>query len=109
MGADPVPATPPQPAPVAKPNALWPALTAVVLPLAAFALAWAYAGRIPMAVPKAEWGTWFVIGALMGVAGIAGFVFAVKALLRGGYRSLAVAGLVLSIAVVLTAWAGLFA
>lgn len=86
-----------------------PALVALLLPLGAFAIAWLYAGKIPMAVPKAEWGTWFVIGALMGVAGIVGLVFAFKALARGGYRSLAVAALVLNIAVVLIAWAGLFA
>ena len=40
---------------------------------------------------------------------IAGFVFAFKALMRGGYRSMAVASLVLNLAVVLIAWAGLFA
>jgi hypothetical protein len=68
-----------------------------------------YAGTIPMAVPKAQWGTWLVIGTLMGVAGIAGFVFAVKAFMRGGYRSLVVVGLVLNLVVVLIAWAGLFA
>lgn len=92
-----------------KRGAFVPALTALLLPLGAFAAAWAYAGKIPMAVPKAEWGTWFVIGALMGIAGIAGFVFAFKALMRGGYRSMAVASLVLNLAVVLIAWAGLFA
>ncbi|MBM3341285.1 MAG: hypothetical protein FJY56_04110 [Betaproteobacteria bacterium] len=92
-----------------KRGALLPALLAVGLPIAAFALAWAIAGKIPLAVPKAEWGTWFVIGALMGVAGVAGVVFAIQAFVRGGYRSLAVAGLLLSLAVVLMAWAGLFA
>lgn len=97
------------PAPNVKRSALVPAIVALLLPLAAFAVSWLYAGKIPMAVPKAEWGTWFFIGVLMGVAGIVGLVLAVKALLRGGYRSLAVAALVLNLAVVLIAWAGLFA
>lgn len=90
-------------------SALAPALIALLLPLAAFALAWAIAGTIPMAVPKAQWGTWFAIGALMGATGIAGLVFTVKAFLRGGYRSLVAAALVLNLVVMLIAWAGLFA
>lgn len=97
------------PAAKTKRSAFVPAVAALSLPLSAFIASWLYAGKIPMAVPKAEWGTWFVIGALMGVAGIAGAVFAIQALVRGGYRSMAVAGLMLSIAVVLIAWAGLFA
>lgn len=104
--------TSPAPAPAAtkaKRNAFIPALTAVVLPLTAFAIAWAIAGKIPMAVPKAEWGTWFVIGALMGVAGIAGLVFTFKAFARGGHRSLSVAGLLLNLVLLLIAWAGVFA
>lgn len=101
--------TPTASTPKAKRNAFVPALAALLLPSGAFALSWLYAGKIPMAVPKAEWGTWFVIGALMGVAGLAGLVFAGKALARDGYRSLAVAALVLNLAVVLIAWAGLFA
>jgi hypothetical protein len=109
MNVDPVPAPQLQPAPVAKPNALWPALLAVVLPLAAFALAWAYAGTVPMAVPKAEWGTWMIIGTLLGIASVAGLVFTFKAFVRGGRRTMAVAGLLLNLVLLLVAWAGLFA
>jgi len=58
-----------------KPSALMPALAALLLPLLAFALSWMIAGKIPMAVAKAEWGTWFMMGALLGVAGVAGLVF----------------------------------
>jgi phage terminase large subunit-like protein len=108
MSLDPVSVTRQQPAPAAKPQALFPALIALVLPLAAFLLAWAYAGKIPMAVPKAEWGTWFVMGALMGLTALAGLVFGFKALARGGYRSLVVAGLLLNVVLLLVAWAGLF-
>lgn len=90
-------------------SAFVPALIALVLPVAAFAIAWAIAGKIPMAVPKAEWGTWFVIGALMGVAGAAGLVFAVRAFARHGYRSITVAALLLNLVVLLIAWAGVFA
>jgi hypothetical protein len=90
-------------------SAFVPALTALLLPLFAFALAWAYAGKIPMAVAKAEWGTWFVMGALLGVAGIAGLALVIKAFTRSGYRSMAVAALVLNLVVVLIAWAGVFA
>jgi phage terminase large subunit-like protein len=81
----------------------------LVLPLAAFALAWMIAGKIPMAVPKAEWGTWFMMGALLGLAGITGFVFCVRAFMRSGYRGMAIAAVVLNIVVLLIAWAGLFA
>jgi hypothetical protein len=105
----PAPPIPAASAPQVKRSALVPALAALLLPSGAFAIAWIYAGRIPMAVPKAEWGTWFLIGALMGVAGIAGLVFTFKAVARGGYRSLAAAGLVLNIVVMLTAWVELFA
>lgn len=112
--ASPPPAPPRTTAPEASPakarrSALLPAILALVLPVGAFVLSWLYAGKIPMAVPKAEWGTWFVIGALMSAGGLAGVVFAVRALMRGGYRSVAVAGLVLSLVVVLVAWAGVFA
>jgi len=92
-----------------KRSALAPALTALLLPLIAFALAWVYAGKIPMAVPKAEWGKWFVMGALLGAAGIAGVVFAAQAFVRQGYRSAIIAALILNIVVILIAWAGLFA
>jgi hypothetical protein len=85
-----------------------PALTALVLPLAAFALAWVIAGKIPLAVPTREWGTWFVIGPLLGIAGIVGVIFACKALTRGGQRTLAVAAFILNVVALLIAWAGLF-
>jgi hypothetical protein len=92
-----------------KPSAFVPALTALLLPVAAFVLAWAYAGKILMPAPKAQWGIWFAIGALMGVAGIAGSKVGVKVLMRGDYRSMAVTGLALNLVVVLIAWAGWFA
>ena len=103
----------PQEAPTqaAKPSTMamyLPGILAVALPVSAFALSWAYAGKIPFAIPTREWGTWFVIGPLMAIAGIAGFVFVCKAFVRKKLRSLAVAGLVLNPVVVLTAWAGLF-
>ena len=89
-------------------GAYLPGILAVALPASAFALSWIYAGKIPFAIPTREWGTWFVIGPLMGAAGIAGFVFVCKAFVHKKLRSLAVAGLVLNPVVVLTAWAGLF-
>ena len=94
--------------PAAKRNALVPAMIAVVLPLVAFALAWVIAGKIPLAVPTREWGTWFVIGPLLGAAGIIGLVFVCKAFARGGQRTLAVAAFLLTGVVILIAWAGLF-
>ena len=109
MSTDTEPDSPTPVVAAAKPGAFLPALIALVLPLAAFALAWIIAGKVPMAVPKAEWGTWFVIGGLLGVAGIAGFAIGCKALMRGGYRSMAIAALVLNLVIVLIAWAGLFA
>lgn len=109
MSENPVTTAPPPAAPVAKPGALIPALVALALPLAAFALAWMIAGRIPMAVPKAEWGTWFMMGALLGVAGIAGLLFCVRGFLRSGYRGILIAAVVLNIVVLLIAWAGVFA
>jgi hypothetical protein len=72
-------------------------------------MAWMIAGKIPMAVAKAEWGKWFVIGTLLGLSGIAGLVFAVKAFIRRGYRGMAIAACILNIVVILIAWAGLFA
>ena len=92
-----------------KPSALMPALAALLLPLLAFALSWMIAGKIPMAVAKAEWGTWFMMGALLGVAGVAGLVFCVRAFVRSGYRGMAIAAGVLNIVVLLIAWAGVFA
>jgi hypothetical protein len=92
----------------AKASALAPALTALVLPLAAFALAWMIAGKIPLAVPTREWGTWFFIGPLLGIAGIAGLVFAGKAFIRRGQRTLTVAAFILNVVAILIAWAGLF-
>ena len=90
------------------PGALLPALAALLIPLAAFALAWFIAGKIPLAVPSREWGTWFFIGPLMSLSGIAGLVFAFKAFVRGS-RIAAVAGFILNSVLVLIAWAGLFA
>jgi hypothetical protein len=104
MDAQPPVVTPP---PV-KPGAFVPAAVAVVLPLAAFALSWLIAGKIPLAVPTREWGTWFYIGPLLGVSGIVGLVCAVKAFARGGQRTLGVAGFLLNAMAVLIAWAGLF-
>lgn len=49
------------------------------------------AGKMPLAVSKAEWGIWFFIGPLLGIAGIAGMVFACKAFARRGQRTLTVA------------------
>ena len=86
-----------------------PALIALLLPLVAFALAWIIAGKIPMAVAKAEWGMWFMMGALLGVAGVAGLVFCVRGFLRSGYRGLLIAAGVLNLVVLLIAWAGVFA
>ena len=102
------------PAPAPKPStpstigAYLPGILAVALPVGAFVLAWLIAGKIPFSVPSREWGTWFFIGPLMGIAGIAGFVFVCKAFVRKKLRSLAIAGLVLNPTVVLIAWAGLF-
>jgi hypothetical protein len=93
---------------VTRRNAFMPAMAALLLPLAAFALAWLIAGKIPLAVPAREWGTWFFIGPLLGITGIIGLVFAGKAFARGGQRTLAVAGLILNTVVILIAWAGLF-
>ncbi len=93
----------------AKPSAFVSALVALLLPLAAFALAWAIAGKIPMALSKAEWGTWFVIGPLLGVSGIVGAVFVARAFVRGGYRGIVIAAFILNVVVILVAWAGLFA
>ncbi len=109
MSENPVTSVPPPAAPEARPGALMPALIALVLPLAAFALAWMIAGKIPMAVAKAEWGMWFMMGALLGVAGIAGLVFCVRGFLRNGHRSMLLAAVVLNIVVLLIAWAGVFA
>jgi ACR3 family arsenite efflux pump ArsB len=86
---------------------LLPAFAALLIPLAAFALAWFIAGRIPFAVPAREWGTWFFMGPLLGAGGIAGMVFAFKAFARGS-RTAAVAGFILNAVLVLMAWAGLF-
>ncbi len=104
MSNDYAPASPPS----AKRSAIVAALVALVLPLAAFALAWIIAGKIPLAVPVREWGTWIVIGPLLGIAGIVGLVFACKAFSRGGQRTLAVAAFILNIVALLIAWAGLF-
>ena len=101
-------APPPTVAPVSKPGALVPGLISLVLPLAAFALAWMIAGKIPLAVSTREWGTWFIIGPLLGIAGIVGVIFAGKALTRGGQRTLAVAAFILNVVALLIAWAGLF-
>jgi ACR3 family arsenite efflux pump ArsB len=84
-----------------------PALAALLIPLAAFALSWLIAGRIPFAVPTREWGTWFFMGLLLGVGGIAGMVLTFKAFARGS-RTAAVAGFILNAVLMLTAWAGLF-
>lgn len=70
--------------PSAKGGALVPAVAAVALPTGALLLAWLIAGKIPLAVPVREWGTWFIIEPLIGVAGIVGTVCAIKALARGG-------------------------
>jgi hypothetical protein len=96
------------PVTAAKRNAFIPAMIALVLPLAAFALAWGIAGKIPLAVPPREWGTWFFIGPLLGIAGIAGLVFAGKAFIRRGQRTLTVAAFILNAVAILIAWAGLF-
>lgn len=98
----------PEPA-KSKRSALLPALLALVLPVSAFVLSWLYVGKIPMAVPKSSWGHWMVMGALMGIGGVTGLVFGIRALMRGGFRSLVVAGVVASLVVVLIVWAGLFA
>lgn len=94
--------------PAVKATAWIPGMIALLLPLAAFALAWLIAGKIPLAVPTREWGTWFFIGPLLGIAGVAGMVFCCKAFARGGFRTLVVAGFILNAVVVLIAWAGLF-
>lgn len=109
MSERPVTTMPSPAAPAARSSAFVPALIAVLLPLAAFALAWMIAGKIPMAVPKAEWGTWFMMGALLGVAGITGLIFCIRAFVRSGYRGMAIAAAVLNIVVLLIAWAGVFA
>ena len=96
------------PAIAAKRGAFVPALVALVLPLAAFVLAWLIAGKIPFALPTREWGTWFFIGPLLGIAGCAGLFFAGKAFLRGGQRTLAVAASIVNVVAILIAWAGLF-
>jgi hypothetical protein len=101
----PADAAPPSPAPAPRP--LVPALAGLLIPFAAFALAWFIAGRIPFAVPTREWGTWFFMGPLLGLGGIAGLVFTFKAFARGS-RTAAVAGLILNTVLVLIAWAGLF-
>lgn len=62
-----------------------------------------------MAVAKAEWGTWFMMGALLGVAGVAGLVFCVRGFLRSGYRGILIAAVVLNIVVLLIARAAVFA
>ena len=98
---------PPAPKPSALSSYLF-AILAVALPIAAFALAWFIAGKIPFAVPAREWGTWLVMGSIMGVAGIAGLVFTIIAFIRKRLRACAIAGLVLNPVVLLTAWAGLF-
>jgi len=90
------------------PGAFIPALAGLMIPLAAFALSWVIAGRIPFAVPTREWGTWFFIGPIMGLGGIIGLVFAFKAFARGS-RTAAVAAFILNAVLVLIAWAGLFA
>ena len=102
MSTDNTPAVP------AKPGAFVPALVSLVMPLAAFVLAWLIAGKIPFAVPTREWGTWFLIGPLLGIAGFAGLFFACKAFLRRGQRTLAVAAFILNVVAILIAWAGLF-
>ena len=89
------------------PGPLIVAIAGVLVPLAAFAIAWFIAGRIPLAVPTREWGTWFFIGPIMGFGGIIGLVFAFKAFARGS-RSAAVAAFILNAVLVLIAWAGLF-
>jgi hypothetical protein len=98
----------PQTPPPEKRSAMTLAIAAVVLPVAAFALAWLIAGKFPLAVPVREWGTWFVIGTLLCVAGLAGLVCAFRAFMRKGWRGVAAAGLVLSLMAMLIAWAGLF-
>lgn len=105
MSADNTSATPP----AAKPKAFVSAVVVLLLPLAAFALAWVIAGKIPIAVSTQEWGTWFFIGPLLGIAGIAGIVFACMALVRGDQRTLAAAAFILNAVALLIAWAGLFA
>ena len=89
------------------PRPFIPALTGLLIPLAAFAAAWLIAGRIPFAVPTREWGTWFFIGPIMGFGGAIGLVFAFKAFARGS-RTAAVAAFILNVVLVLVAWAGLF-
>lgn len=106
MEQDPASAPPAPPSPAA-PGPFVPALAGVLAPLAAFALAWLFAGRIPLAVPAREWGTWFFIGPIMGFGGIIGLVFAFKAFARGS-RTAAVAAFILNAVLVLIAWAGLF-
>ena len=104
MAPDPAGAPPPaSPAP----GPFVPALAGVLIPLAAFALAWVIAGRIPLAVPTREWGTWFFMGPILGFGGIVGLVFAFKAFTRGS-RTAAVAGFILNAVIVLIAWAGIF-
>jgi len=85
-----------------------PGILAVALPIAAFALSWLIAGKIPFAVPAREWGTWLVMGSILGGAGLVGLVFTIMAFVRKRLRACAVAGLVLNPVVLLTAWAGLF-
>ena len=76
--------------------------------LAAFALAWLFSGKIPFAVSTREGGTWFFIGPLLGLTGIAGLVCTIKVLVRKGFRALAIAALVPNPLMLLIAWAGLF-
>ena len=92
----------------AKAGAFVIALVAVALPIAAFALASLIAGKIPLSVPTREWGNWIFIGPLLGISGIIGLVFAFKAFVRGGQRTLAVAAVILNAVILLIAWAGLF-
>lgn len=106
MEPDPAAAPPVPPSPAA-PGPFVPALAGLLVPLAAFAIAWFIAGRIPLAVPAREWGTWFFIGPIMGFGGIIGLVFAFKAFARGS-RTAAVAAFILNAVLVLIAWAGLF-
>ena len=80
----------------------------VLLPVVAFALAWLFSGKIPFVVSTREWGTWFFIGPLLGLTGIAGLVCTIKVLVRKGFRALAIAALVPNPLMLLIAWAGLF-
>ena len=98
----------PAASPAPKRSAFVAALTALVLPLAAFALAWMFAGKIPLAVATRELGTWIFIGPLLSVAGITGLVFACKAFMRSGYRGMIIAAAVLNLVILVIAWAGLF-